>query len=289
MEQTIYADVLVIINIYINYGLLLLTCMLGKLPCERLRILLGALFGGLYSLIIIVPDISNTAISASRIPALAIMIYLAFGFSGVKSYVKKMLLFFAVNAVFAGAVFILWFFIYPEGMYYNSGVVYFDINALTLVLMTVGIYLLIRLISFFVGSRIPESCIYNVEIYISGRCFFCKGFYDSGNCLTDPFSGEGITIVHKDILEDYINFDGAADYEALNEGIILKLIPVKTLTGEGLLPALRADRIKIHGIENSFTLEKPIIALSEEKIHAGDYGVLLNASVFENAINGIGD
>ncbi|MGN1117396.1 MAG: sigma-E processing peptidase SpoIIGA, partial [Acutalibacteraceae bacterium] len=43
--QTIYADVLVILNTYVNFALLRLTALIDKSKVKRLRIFLGALLG----------------------------------------------------------------------------------------------------------------------------------------------------------------------------------------------------------------------------------------------------
>ncbi|MBQ7116790.1 MAG: sigma-E processing peptidase SpoIIGA [Clostridia bacterium] len=282
MNQTVYADVLVIINIYINYGMLLLTAFCRRMAPERLRIFLASLLGGFYSLIIICPGISDSVISLSRIPALFVMAFLAFGFGNIKEYGKTVLLFVGINMVFAGAMLLLWFFVCPQNMYFNGGVVYFDIDALTLVLLTVGAYILIRLISLFTESKAPDSLVYNVELCFSGKSILCRGLYDSGNCLSDPFSGEGVIVVCIDAVKNIVSERIFDDPEQWKGEINYRLIPVKSLCGTGLLPSFRADRVKIKGLESEFTLESPVIALCREKICGGEYGALLYSSVFDN-------
>lgn len=282
MKQTIYVDVLIIINIYINYGLLLLSSVIGKINAERLRILLASLFGGIYSLIILVPSISDTAVSVSRIPALAVMVLLAFGYGSRKEYIRASLIFLGINLVFAGAMFMLWFLVSPGNMYYNGGVVYFGIDALTLVLMTIGAYLIIRLISFFSKRKTTHGFTYNLRIYASGKVFTCKGIYDSGNSLCDPFSGEGVIVADVDLFDGIFDKSIFEDFEKSQGKHNLRLIPVGTISGTHLMPSFRAERITVKGIETDITVEKPVIALCREKIHGGEYGALLYASIFEN-------
>lgn len=282
MKQTIYVDVLVIINIYINYGMLLLNSFCRKREPERLKILLASLFGGIYSLIILCPGISDTVISLSRIPAMCIMVLLSSGFGSIKEYTKSAFMFLGINLIFAGAMFLLWFFVYPRNMYFNGGVVYFDIDALTLVLLTVGAYLLIRVISVLVKSRIPDTLIYSVEIILSGKSYFCRGLYDSANCLCDPFSGEGVIIVYIGVIKDAVSEKIFNDPESVMDETKFKLIPVKSLSGSKLLPSIRAEKIIIKSLGSEFHLEKPVIALCREKICAGEYGALLYSTVFEN-------
>lgn len=286
MKQTIYVDVLVIINIYINYGLLLLSSAVGGLGADRLKILLSSLFGGIYSLIILIPDISDTAVSVSRIPALAVMVLLAYGYRGRKEFIRAALCFFAVNLLFAGAMFMLWFFSCPANMYFNGGVVYFGIDALTLVLMTIAAYLIIRVISFFAKRSRSRSFTYFLTVHLSGKQFACKGFYDSGNSLCDPFSGEGVIIADVDLFEGMFSDEIFDLSEKYSPESAVRLIPVSTLSGTQLLPSLRAEKITVKGIGTDITLIKPVIALCREKIHGGEYGALLYSAVFENATKG---
>ncbi len=288
MKQTVYVDVLVIINIYINYGLLLLTCFFRRMPTERLKILFSALIGGLYSLIILT-DISDLMISLSRIPALLIMSAVAFGYKNKKEYLKVVFSFFGINMIFAGTMFMLWFLLCPENMYYNSGIVYFGIDAFTLVMLTVSAYLILRLISLFTKNKIPHIFSYTVKIYAFGKDFTCKGFLDTGNCLCDPFSGEGITVVHQEIFSLVIRKDTFSDYLDICSEKEFKLLPVKTVSGTKILPSFRADKIEIKNLEGNFYLYNPLIALCEEKIHGGEYGALLNSAIFDNAITGKGE
>ncbi len=288
MKQTIYIDVLVIINIYINYGLLLLTGFIRKVPVERFNILLGSLFGGFYSLVILI-DISDWFISLSRIPALAVMTMLAFGCKNIKELLKTTLCFFGVNLMFAGTMFALWFFVCPENMFFNSGVVYFGIDAITLVIFTVVTYIVIRLLSVLNIKKVPVNLTYIVHIYFSEKEFVCKGLYDSGNSLCDPFTGECVTIVNFEVFNGIFSKE-IFDNVSVNEHYLhLKLIPLKTLSGTDLLPSIRVDKMIIKGLERKITLEKPEVVLCKEKIHGGTYGALLNPLVFENNMNRNGD
>ncbi len=288
MKQIIYVDVLVIINIYINYGLLLLTCFAVRRSAERQKILLGSLFGGIYSLIILVPGISDTAVSLSRVPALAVMVIISFGFGGAREYLKCAFAFLGVNLIFAGAMFLLWFFFCPQNMYFNGGIVYFGIDALTLVLLTVAAYVLLRVISVFTRSRVPRNLIYAAEIVCSGKSCFCRAFYDSGNGLCDPFSGEGVIIVNADVLVGAVGEGLSDNFQVCAEEKGYRLIPTKSVSGARLLPSFRADRVIIRSAGKNFCIEKPVIALCKEKIHGGEYGALLYASVFDNISEGKG-
>ncbi len=282
MGQIIYVDVLIIINIYINYGLLLLTCLWRKHTANRLRLLLSALFGGVYSLIIVIPHISDTVIAVSRIFALGIMVYLAFGFGDRKMFMKFSLSFLGINFVFAGVMFMLWYLAAPDNMYFNSGVVYFNIDTLTLVLLTVAAYGVLKVIGIFTKNRVPDNSVYAIEINIGEKIYSCRALYDTGNSLTDPFSGEGVIIVSFDILKDLLSESIFTDLESAPSELKMKLIPVKSVGAARLLPSFRADSVKIKDYKKNITVPKAPLAVCKEKIHGGEFGALLYSSVFEN-------
>lgn len=282
MGQIIYVDVLVIINIYINYGLLLLTCLWRKHTANRLRLLLSALFGGVYSLIIVIPHISDTVIAVSRIFALGIMVYLAFGFGSKKLFLKFSFSFLSINFLFAGVMFMLWYLAAPDNMYFNSGVVYFNIDTLTLVLLTVAAYGVLKVVGIFTKNKAPDNSVYTLEINIGEKTYFCRALYDTGNSLTDPFSGEGVIIVSFDILKDLLTESIFIDLESAPPELKMKLIPVKSVGGTRLLPSFRADSITVKDYKKSITIPKAPITVCEEKIHGGDFGAILYSFIFEN-------
>ena len=54
----IYVDVLVCTNIFINYFILLAISRLSSFSLNRLRIIAGAVLGGIFSLLILLPEIN---------------------------------------------------------------------------------------------------------------------------------------------------------------------------------------------------------------------------------------
>ena len=286
MKQTIYVDVLIIINIYINYGLMLLTHFTLKIKPDRLKILFASLFGGIYSLVILVPDVSDLIVSLSRVPGLLIMVLLGFGFNNIKAFSKASMMFLLINIIFAGVMFALWYLFAPENMYFNSGVAYFDVDAFSLVALTAAAYLVIRVFSYLTKSKLPVNLTYDMSILFNGHEYSCRAFLDTGNSLTDPFSGEGVTVVSCDVFGEDYTFSAEA---MARENIRYAYIPVKTVCSAELLVSVRAERIVLKGIEDILVLDKPLIAVCNNPIRGGEYGALLNSSVFENGVHTKGE
>ena len=55
--MTVYADVLVMVNLFVNYALLLCSSLILKNRISNLRLLAGAAIGSAYGLVIFLPEI----------------------------------------------------------------------------------------------------------------------------------------------------------------------------------------------------------------------------------------
>lgn len=106
----------------------------------------------------------------------------------------------------------------------------------------------------------------DVKIFFNGKSKTLSAFCDSGNLLRDPISGKACIIADADALYGIIPNeiikcvkDGNSDISALNTELAKKvrLVPTRTATGDGLLIAVRADKILI-GTEKD---EKEVSAL----------------------------
>ncbi len=274
--QVIYADVLVIINIYITYIILMLTSAFGGVKRNAGRLAVASVLSGLYSLIILVPDVSNTVISITRMFFSFFMLFIAFGRVSRKSFLRLAAAFFAVNFAFAGVMLALWLFVSPEGMYYNSSVVYFDIDTGTLIILTVVCYFALSLISRFIQKRVPRDSVYDCVIYAADRQFHCHCFLDTGNSLKDCYTGSSVIIINKDILSSVTGDN------PLESRLKIRLIPHCTVSGEGMLYAFTSEKAEIKGLTKSCTVKNVTVALTEEKIRGGGFDGILPWDIFEN-------
>ena len=76
--MVIYADILVVINLFVNYFLLLITKRILHVCVRRIRILCGAVFGGLYSLIIFAPALPLAVTVLFHMAAVGILVLISF-------------------------------------------------------------------------------------------------------------------------------------------------------------------------------------------------------------------
>lgn len=282
MSQVIYADVLFILNAYITYILMIATALICSFEPSRLRLTLTAFLGGAYSLIILIPDLGDGLITFSRVPAAILFILIAFGKVSLRVFVRLFSSFFLVNFIFAGLMLALWYFIHPGNMYMGGFVVYFDIKPLTLVILTAVCYFALKAINSIIKIRQPKNTIYHMALHINNKEIPLRAYYDTGNCLTDPFTGKQVIIINRDSLGEI--FPEGSDIFALAEsyGMKIRPLPFDSLGGSSLMPCIKAERVQIKGLSLSADIEAPLIALTDKKIKDGTFAALLPSGIFDN-------
>ena len=283
MKTVIYADVLIIINFIVNYLMLRASTAITGHSFKIWRILLSALCGGFFSLIIFEEDISLILNIIIKAIMFVIMVLIAFINKNLKSFLKCCASFALVNFAFGGIMLAFTIFFFPNSSAYINGVVYFDTSLLSLTCGAIGCYLILNLISRFTKSKVPQKSIYEIRLHYNGKTAEGKALFDSGNTLCDCFSGRPVIIAEKDFAKKLF---GNSDMITLKN---FRLIPFSTIKNSGALPSFMADKTEIN-INGKWVESKEIyIAVTEKKIVSGGYSALFGApylETFENYIKG---
>lgn len=274
--QTIYADVLVILNTYINFALLRLTALIDRKKVSRLRLFLAALTGGFYSLIILIEEDENPLVLISKIAVSALMILIAFGFIPARSFLRIFAVFFGVNFVFAGLMLALWLFAAPEGMIFNNGTVYFNFDTMTLLVLTALSYAIVRLIFLFAEKKTASSAICEIEITLCGKVIKCSALCDSGSSLRDWYSSRPVILISPELLSDIP--ESFFEDEAKS-----RLIPAVTAGGETLIRIFRADSIHIKAAGCVADNPDAYIGISNTEIKNGEFRAVIPHEMIEEA------
>lgn len=280
MTEVIYVDVLVVLNIYVTYALLSLTGIICRIKRKAVRFLVSSCISGLYSLIILVPDINETLMAATRIPFGVLLIYIAFGSANKRLFLRLCFCFFAVSFAFAGVMLFLWLFFAPKGMYYNNGIVYFNIDTATLVLLTIVCYAVLSLSHRYIKTRAPTNTVYDCEITAFGEIYQCHCFLDTGNSLQDPYTGNPVVVITR---EKFNNILPERSIDLTERGITgIRLIPCSGVSGKKLLMSFVCEKIHVKGLEKDFLRRDVTIAVTDEKIHGGNFDGILPTELFRN-------
>ena len=121
MEQDIYVDILVFLNTVINFFLLLVTAALAGRERKTGRILAAAFFGGIYALILLLPQLNGPVLTLTRIAAAAIMTAVAFPFRSIRTFLFQCGLLYLAGFLFAGLMVAIWILFTPPSMLYGAG------------------------------------------------------------------------------------------------------------------------------------------------------------------------
>ena len=117
MKQTIYIDVLLAVNIFINYFLLLAAAKFLAVRRIRLRILAASVLGAAYSLTMLMPSIPMVLALLMKLAMSASLVFVAFPWGGKKQFLKSLACFYIMNFAFAGFMMAIWYFISPQGKF----------------------------------------------------------------------------------------------------------------------------------------------------------------------------
>ncbi|MBQ7038587.1 MAG: sigma-E processing peptidase SpoIIGA [Clostridia bacterium] len=282
----IYLDILIAVNLVIDYLLLLATARILRLTPKRVRVLFGGLFGGVSACMIFLTTAPTLLLLVLHFASACILIKITFPFSKVSVFLKQVLVFYVISALFSGLVSVLWSLTKSEVFYAYNGVVYFDISPLTLTFFAVVSYAIIHLYEYITRKRAPFGYVFMLRIDDGNGICECRALYDTGMHLTEPFSGKPVIIVEQGVIGPYLSQEHKAvlcyaDQPAEAVCTRVRVIPYRSLGEEGLLPAfvprcltIESNDSKRHDISGTY------VALSNS-LGRGGYQALVGSDVME--------
>lgn len=281
--MVVYADVLLIVNLFVNYVLLLCSSMIMKKHTQRLRILLGAAIGAFYGFVVFLPELPSLAEFALRFAATVLIVLGAFGYKNFPSFLRSFFTFFAVSFAFGGIMLVLWVTVAPIGMIYNNGAVYFDIDLAVLAVSTVVSFAVVSLIAHFTARRAPKDSIALVKISYKGKEVKLTALIDTGNSLCETFSGYPVVLGEAESLEKIMPDAVRAfiDGDDVSSSPEMRLVMHKTVSGTGVLPVFRPDYIEVKSVSHSIKTSEVYVAVTKNNLARGEYEMILNPVLFE--------
>lgn len=237
--RTIYIDVLIVLNIYINYFLLLTVSQFTHTPLRKRRCILASAYGSLFSLLILAPQLNTFLNLFIKTVACVSITAVAFGVRSLKRLLKNTLVFLGVNFIFAGAVYAVYSCFEPEFLYTSNFGVYIDFSMTVLIITTALLYFLISILKYFFSGGDIQEC--TIIVRYDGRERVMNGLADTGNSLRDYFTGVPVMICSQ---EDFSSLTGySGDGDSVPRGF--RLLPCSTVSADGLIPVFRPDEVTI--------------------------------------------
>lgn len=238
----LYIDTYFILNLAVDYLILLATARLRALSIHRLRTLLAALLGAAYAVLGAVLQLPFLGNPFMILAVGALMLLVAFG--GTDGLLPTALVFVGVAAAFGG---------FALALARLTGGLRLDLGILLLALPVC--YIVLKLAFSRRAARTPEKA--RVELGKDGRLVSLDVLGDSGNLLQDPVSGDRVLVAEAGAVKALFAPETAALLcrekdpgrllERLGPGSGFRLVPYGSVGGSGLLPAFRPEKVVING------------------------------------------
>ncbi|WP_283681865.1 sigma-E processing peptidase SpoIIGA [Parablautia sp. Marseille-Q6255] len=128
-----------------------------------------------------------------------------------------------------------------------------------------------RWIGSFVRRRMSMEAYAQAELVCGEKTVCVSALFDSGNRLSEPFTGRPVSIVDRAALLPFLT-------EGWEEEKGFLLIPYHSIgTGRGWLVGITIDCMKIRTGRNTAVCKRPVIAIYEGQVSAGgEYQMILH-------------
>ena len=277
----VYLDVLFLLNLVVDYLLLLAGAKITGEPIFRLRMGGGALLGAVYAAAIFLPGFGWLSHPVCKLCAGVAMVLITFGAS--RRLLRLTLVFFAVSAALGGVILALQL-LGTGGLTLENGVLYtgFDLRLLlvTVILTYVALNLIFCRTARHGGVR-RDLC--NAKILLGGQCVSVTVLLDTGNTLTDPIRNQPVMVVESCLLQHILPEtikpeDPVASLERLEDRAWrgkFSLLPYRAVGVEcGILLTVRSERVVMNGREwNGLALALSPTPVSDGGGYQGLFGV----------------
>ncbi len=252
--MVIYGDVLFLLNLILDYGLLLATARIAACPVIRLRLAAGALFGALYALLLFVPGLGFLSALPVRLAAGVGMALIAFG--SRRRLLHLLAVFAGVTMALGGCVLAL---TAVGSAAFYGGVAATGADFLAVVLAGSAGCMLFALFCRRKGAHCRREFA-QVALSLGGRQTSFRALVDTGNGLTDR-SDRRVVVADWQVVGELLPSEAAlerADVQSPGAGFEklaralgpgrVRLLSYRTVgTDDGLMLALRPDKVTING------------------------------------------
>ncbi len=187
-----YADVIFIENLIINYIILYLTKRFSRSNANNAKLIFSSALGALY-VILIFFSLPNIIYSLTfKIIISILMVAIAFGFNRFYEFIKVLSIFYLVSFIIGGTAFAL---IY---------VVNIDIRQIIIAAVLLAILLTYISWGYISKRNIESSILYRLHIDMDNKGKDVKAILDTGNTLHDPISNYPVVIVEYDAIKELL-------------------------------------------------------------------------------------
>ncbi|WP_195572786.1 sigma-E processing peptidase SpoIIGA [Paenibacillus sp. 1001270B_150601_E10] len=252
----IYADLVLGLNIVLDWTLLRMTARLRGIRPERFRIAGAALIGTVYAGVLFLPTVPFLLTIGGKVLISICMLMVAFGFHQFGYFFRNLLAFYFSAFVIAGGAMGIQYLLQDASLWSvfsntaSEGVS--ERMKFGSALLIIGLCCAYGLYRIAWGQQKQQSqmntFLAEVEIGIGGQVCTCKGLIDTGNSLKEPLSGAPVMIT------DAMLWDGilpASWITAVQEGDVLNGLQQSEDDGSSAVDAGKLRIIPYRGVNAS--------------------------------------
>jgi stage II sporulation protein GA (sporulation sigma-E factor processing peptidase) len=257
-SMIVYADLLFLFNLAIDFVLLLITAWVLRVPVRKWRVGSAAAFGASYVLLVYVPILSEGFHFIGKIIISMIMVWMAFGFERFQRYGRLFVTFYVVNFVAAGGVMAVNQLLASDVVGPGGVAIPPQISMLFVLGVGFPVTLVFRqVVQVARHSSLVARQLVSVQMVLAEHCVRCVGLVDTGHHLREPFTGKFVLICELDVWKARFPSEVVAaitdeSFDALQLdwrfADRLRLIPYTGISrGTQLMIAIRPDSVTIDG------------------------------------------
>ena len=258
--MVVYVDIILIENLIMNYAILYTTFFIKKIKVSKIRILISAIIGAIYTIIIFVPKIGKFNNIISKILLSCAMIRVIHKERRLKNFIELLLMFYLTSFTIGGLTFAISFLKHGQIYSYNNSLIIEFPVISSIVALFIGIFLIKNVFKNIKNLIKKDDIFYQLEIYIEKKKSSINAILDTGNMLKDPITKTPVIIVNKNSIKNILPQELLYNIETIlggdclgklnNEKIAkrITIIPYTSLGNEnGMILGVKPDKIKIEG------------------------------------------
>lgn len=307
--MVVYLDLIFLMNFAIDGCLLLLTAWFRKRKVVIWRLLLSAGVGASYVVMMFMPALSFLFTFLVKFLFSIAMLWIAFGFVSLQSYIRNLGAFYIVNFAAAGGILGIHYLLQSSGELWNgiwytaTGGMGFSLEIGTLFTLVVFTLVLLWFRMVVAGRRRQENLSsYYAEVLIElGQTrISCTGLIDTGNQLRDPLSRLPVMVTEMSLWQPYMpqSFSQTAQNSGLSaDNLILqwtedeafpwrdrlRLIPYRGVNrGSQFMLALKPDKVTVTLENKSYLTTRVLVGLDGGTLSSeGSYRAIIHPALME--------
>ena len=288
--MTVYADVLVSVNVLITYIFIVCTRVICKMATNKFLVAIGSFIGGFSSLIIFF-DVKYQVLSFFiKLLTAAVIVAISFLPRSIRGFIKLYSGFFTVSVIFGGVMYFLEITINPEKIMYYNGTVYFDMSLAYLVGNVLVIYGLFLIVQYFLDKKVSSENLCEVKIFFRNSAVSLLSIIDTGNNLTDGLTGRPVVVAELSAVAPLFDFSELdflkkGNYANIPEALkkYIRVVPCGAVTGDGLLLAFIPEKVEVKTKTRVYINDYCVIAVLNKQLSEGEYKALLNEKILQNS------